>query len=162
VNQPDAVVGTYLKYFTFMPVVEINALMEMHKRNPERRVGQKKLAEEVTALVHGAAAAAQAEKFTDVLFGASSFGQLLTGERDALFAAVPSVTLMRGASIVDALTEKEFVSSKSEVRRLMEAKGIRLNGEAITADRPLEDTDLRDGLAVLQKGKSEKLLVRFK
>ena len=162
VNQPDDIVGKYLKYFTFLPPFEIDALMELHGRNPERRTAQRKLADEVTALVHGAAEASRAEKFTDVLFGAAPFTSLSASERDSLFASVPSASVAAETSIIDALTGAGFIASKSEARRLIEGKGIRLNGEQITEDRPLREADLNDGLAVLQKGKSEKLLVRFK
>lgn len=159
---PDSAVGQYLKYFTFLPVSEINALMELHGRNPERRVAQKKLADEVTALVHGKVAASQAEKFSGVLFGSAPFDSLSGPERDALFASVPSVTVSEGASVVDALTLTEFVPSKSEARRLIEGKGVKLNGETVPEDRPLAAADFTGGLAIIQKGKSDKLLVRFK
>lgn len=161
-TQPDDVVDKYLKFYTFLSVSEINALVELHKRNPERRVAQKKLAAEVTALVHGKAEAVRAEKFTEVLFGNAPFDSLTEQERDALFASVPSATVSYGASVIEALTVHGFVPSKSEARRLIEAKGIKLNGDTVPSDRPLGEKDFNNGLAILQKGKSEKLLVRFK
>ena len=164
VSQADQVVGKYLKIYTFLGVTEINALMELHMRNPERRVAQRKLAFEVTKLVHGELEATQAEKFTDVLFGATEFDSLSSSERDALFDAVPSVTLAKGSEhgILDVLSMTDFISSKSEARRLVEGKGIRLNGVNVETDRTLTDADFSTGLAIFQKGKSEKLLVRFK
>jgi tyrosyl-tRNA synthetase len=160
-NQPDSEAGKLMKFYTFLSLHEINALMEMHERNPERRVAQRKLAYEVTALVHGKAEADRAEKFTEVLFGNAPYDGLASAEREALFAAVPSATVAEGASIMDALTGGGFIESKSEARRLMEGKGIRLNGESVMSDRPLAASDFNHGLAVLQKGKSEKLLVRL-
>jgi tyrosyl-tRNA synthetase len=164
IGQDDRNVANYLKIFTFLPVNEINALIELHERNPERRVAHKKLAYEVTSIVHGEGEAKRAEKFTDVLFGASPFDSLSGAERDSLFSAVPSASLTRDAShsIVEVLTMTDFISSKSEAKRLIDSKGIRLNGQTIETDRSLEDGDFHDGLAILQKGKSEKLLVRFK
>jgi tyrosyl-tRNA synthetase len=161
-NQPDGVVGKYLKFYSFLSPTEINALMELHERNPERRTAQKQLAHEVTALVHGEAEAARAEKFTDVLFGSASFEDLSIAEQGALFGSVPSASVAGGATILDTLTEGGFIASKSEARRLIDAKGIKLNGHTVTADRPLEPSDFENGLATLQKGKSERLLVRFK
>lgn len=160
-NQPDSEVGKYLKFYTFLSPTEIDAMMEMHGRNPERRVAQKRLAEEVTTLVHGKLEAERAQKFTDVLFGNAPFDSLAPVERDALFAAVPSATVSLGQAIVDTLATGGFVSSKAEARRLITSKGIRLNGETVEADRPLEAGDFNNGLAVLQKGKSEKLVVRL-
>ncbi|MGE5540923.1 MAG: tyrosine--tRNA ligase [Bacillota bacterium] len=161
-SQPDDSVEKYLKFYTLLPLPEINALVELHGRNPERRVAQRKLAHEVTKLVHGETEAKRAEKFTDVLFGVTQFDSLTKLERDALFAAVPSATLPVGTSIVEALTTNGFIPSKAEARRLMSAKGIRLNGETIAEDRELAYTDFHNELAILQKGKSDKLLVRFK
>ncbi|MDB5195281.1 MAG: Tyrosine--tRNA ligase [Parcubacteria group bacterium] len=161
-NQPDTEVGKLMKFYTFLSPIEINALMELHARNPERRTAQRKLALEVTTLVHGETEAMRAEKFTDILFGNASLDQLAAAEREALFSSVPSASVPDGTSIVDTLTSTEFVASKSEARRLIDAKGIRLNGETVTSDRPLTASDFEKGLAVLQKGKSEKLLVRFK
>lgn len=163
-SSDDADVDKYLKIYTFLPLQEIDAMVEMHRRNPERRQAQKILAREVTILVHGATASKQAERFTDVLFGDTSFDALAPGERDALFSAVPSVTLTAGSesTIIDTLTTGGFIASKSEARRLIEAKGIKLNNGTIEADRPLTAGDFHNGLAILQKGKSDKLLVRQK
>lgn len=163
-SSDDASTENYLKIFTFLPLQEIDAMVELHRRNPERRQAQKMLAREVTTLVHGASAAKQAERFTDVLFGDATFESLSPQERDALFASVPSATLVAGSenTLIDALTMNGFVSSKSEARRLIEGKGIKLNGSAVEADKPLTSTDFEKGLAIIQKGKSEKLLVRQK
>jgi len=160
----DASASKYLKIFTFLPLQEIDAMVELHRRNPERRQAQKMLAREVTTLVHGASAAKAAERFTDVLYGDAQFDSLSASERDALFAAVPSTTLVAGTqnSLLDVLTTNGFVASKSEGRRLIDAKGIKLNGEQVEADRALTASDFQNGLAILQKGKSEKLLVRQK
>ena len=158
----DASTEKYLKIFTFLQLVEIDAIMEMHTRHPERRFAQSKLALEVTTLVHGESEAARAEKFTDVLFGTTSFSELTSSDRDALFASVPSATVTEGTSVVDALTTSGFISSKSDARRLIDAKGIRLNGETVLGDPALDASATEHGLAILQKGKSDKLLIRFK
>lgn len=164
IGQPDSSVEQYLKFYTFLPLTEIGALMEMHSRNPERRMAQKKLADEVTRIVHGQVEATRAAKFTEVLYGSAPFDSLASAERDVLFSSVPSVTLSQSGSrnIVDVLTMTDFVPSKSEARRLIDSKGIRLNGETVTADRALTDSDFNNGLAIVQKGRSDKLLVRFK
>ncbi len=161
-NQPDSEVSKLMKFYTFRSTSEIDALLEMHGRNPERRTAQRTLAQEVTTLVHGKGEADRAERFSEVLFANAPFDSLTLADRDALFASVPSVSVVPGASIIDALTLTEFLPSKSEARRLMDAKGIKLNGDTVLTDRVLESTDFNHGLAVLQKGKTEKLLVRQK
>lgn len=166
-NQPDALVGTYLKYFTFMPVLEIDALMELHGRNPGKREAQRLLARNVTEIVHGKQEAQKAERFSEVLFGTSSFESLSAPERSQLLTSVPSQTVSQGdledgKLLVDLITECGFVSSKAEAKRLSEAKGIRLNGETVAPDRKLYAADFSGGLAIVQKGKTERLLVAFK
>jgi tyrosyl-tRNA synthetase len=161
-NQADKEVGKLMKIYTFLSPTEIHALLELHERNPERRTAQRRLAHEVTALVHGKAEADRAERFTEVLFGNAPYDSLPEPERALLFAAVPSITIEGETGIVDALTMTGFIESKSEARRLIDGKGIKLNGEVVDADRALTESDFNHGLAILQKGKSEKLLVRRK
>lgn len=161
-SSDDASTEKYLKVFTFMSLTEIGALMGLRERSPERRIAQRKLAFEVTTLVHGEKEAMLAERFTDVLFGTSSYASLSASERDALFASVPSATISLGTSLVEVLTQNGFIASKSEAKRLIEGKGIKLNGETVSGDTTLSEADFTDGLAVIQKGKSERLLVRFK
>jgi tyrosyl-tRNA synthetase len=152
-------VETYLKYYTFLQLVEINAIVELHRRNPERRTAQRKLADEVTAIVHGAAEAQKASKITDVQFGGADLASLNPDERKAFEASVPTATYVEGLGIVDALTQNGFIVSKSEARRLIDGKGIKLNGETVSADRALVNGDFENGVALLQKGKSDKLRV---
>ena len=158
----DESVVKYLKAFTFLSLIEIDALSEMHKRSPERRSAQRKLALEVTKLVHGEKEAQRAERFTDVLFGTTSYASLSASERDSLFASVPSATISLGDTVVVTLTESGFITSKSEAKRLIDSKGIKLNGETLLTDRELGEVDFTDGLAILQKGKSDKFLLRIR
>lgn len=159
---PDADVERYLKVYTLLPLAEIDAMVELHGRNPERRQAQRMLAKAVTEIVHGKEAAARAEKFTDVLYGSGSFDGLTRAEQDALAASMPSVAVSADETVIAALTSGGFIASKSEARRLIEAKGIKLNGQTIEADRPLTSADFTNGIAMLQKGKADKLLVRLK
>ncbi len=159
-NQPDDVVEKYLKFYTFLPVVELDAIMELHKRNPERRVAQRKLADEVTSTVHGEKETEHARKITEVQFGGASIDSLTSEERMAFEAATPTYSISTGENtIVAALLGSGVVSSKSEVRRLIDNKGIKLNGETVDTDRAFVDSDFTNGFALLQKGKTEKIRV---
>ena len=142
-----------------MPVPEIQALMHMHQAHPERRIAQQKLAEEVTTLVHGKIEMEHARKITDVQFGGASVDTLTPTERKVFEVSVVQYQLTADDTIVSALVNGSLVSSKGEARRLMDGKGIKLNGEVVSADRAFTDTDFDNGVAQLQKGKSDKLRV---
>lgn len=153
-NQGDAKVEEYLKMYTFLSLAEIATLVEMHKRNPGARQAQRTLAREVTRLVHGEKEAKEAERKTDIQFGGTALGELSEKDREA-FKQVSG----KAGDAISALVVTSFGVSKSEARRLLEAKGIRLNGAQITADRELTDADFVNGHALLQKGKSDKVLI---
>jgi len=153
-NQPDDLVGTYLKFFTFLSPIEIDLLVEMHLRNPGKRDAQKTLAREVTALVHGKEAARRAETVSETLFGDRELGTLAYDERATLLAEAPSLNVVVGLPIVDALTEGGLASSKGDARRLIEGKGVTLNNMPVTIpDEVLAGMHFTNGLALLRKGK---------
>lgn len=158
-TQADAMVEQYLNYYTFMPVPEIQALMHMHQAHPERRIAQQKLAEDVTELVHGKAEMEHAQKITDVQFGGASIDTLTPAERKVFEASVAQYQLAAGDTIISALVNGGLLASKSEARRLMDGKGIKLSGEVVIADRAFKEADFDNGVAHLQKGKSDKLRV---
>jgi tyrosyl-tRNA synthetase len=158
----DADVERYLKVYTLLPVNEISAMVELHTRNPERRQAQRMLAKAVTEIVHGKTEANRAEKFTEVLYGSGSFESLTKIEQQALAESMPSVEVSVGDSVITALTATFFLESKAEAKRLISGKGIKLNGSTVEEDRPLATDDFKNGIAMIQKGKADKLLVRLK
>lgn len=167
-NLPDASIENYLKVYTFLPRIEIDALMELHRRNPGERQAQETLARLVTETVHGPAATAQAAAATDALFGNIPFNEL---SRDALAVALaeaPSVTLSThqleaGSSLAEALVTGGLASSKSDARRLIEGKGITLSGQTIeNPDQGLYPGDLSHGYALVRKGKQSVLILVLK
>jgi len=160
----DRNIDHYLKVFTFISLPEIAAMVEMHTRNPERRQGQRMLAKAVTEVVHGKDAALHAEKCTDVLFGTTAFSSLTKAEQALLMKSVPSVSVTStkieaGYTVVDVLIDSGLLTSKSEARRLLEGGGVRLNGEVASVTTRVTTEDFINGLAIVQKGKSEKVLV---
>ncbi len=168
INLPDADIDKYLKIYTFLPIFEIDALMEKHRQSPGEREAQETLARIVTELVHGPAAAAQAAAATDALFGDTPFHEL---SRDALAVALaeaPSVnvaraTLATGYSLAEALVNGGLASSKSDARRLIEGKGITLGGLPITnPDQKIFVSDLSKGYALVRRGKQGVLILVLK
>lgn len=159
INLPDAGIEKYLQVYTLLPLMEIDAVMELHKRNPGERQAQETLARLVTEIVHGPAAAAQVAAATDALFGTTPFNEL---SRDALAVALaeaPTAVLSKkdvveGASLAEALVVGGLASSKSDARRLIEGKGVTLSGQTIeNPDQKIYAGDLTGGYALVRKGK---------
>jgi len=151
INQPDAVVEKYLKMYTFLSLHDIEVLMEEHEKNPSLRLAQKKLAAEVTEIVHGRHETTGAVNASIALFS--------KGSTSTDLSSLPSVPVSSDGTIV-AMGAEGFGISKSEMRRLIEAKGVRINGDVVESDRVFIDTDFTEGIAVLQKGKTEKIVIR--
>ncbi|HEY7122910.1 MAG TPA: tyrosine--tRNA ligase [Ktedonobacterales bacterium] len=136
ITTDDRDVITYLKYFTFLTRPEIEELAAQLQAAPEKREAQRRLAEEVTRLVHGEAALHQARQASRVLFGGEMTG---LGAREVLdiFAHVPSSVIDRrqfegdGLSLIDLVTTSGLASSKGEARRLIAAGGIYINNQRI-------------------------------
>src|SRR3989442_96272 len=125
-NTPDADVGAYLKYFTFLPLEAIDELAAMTKRAPEKREAQRVLAAEATALVHGRAAREEAERITTALFTGDL--KSLTPEQAAQATrAMPRLDLALGSAtlpITELLTKAGLAESKKRARELVTAGGL--------------------------------------
>jgi tyrosyl-tRNA synthetase len=159
-NQPDSVVEKYLKFYTFLSLMEISMLMELHKRNPGKREAQQALAREITGIVHGTDAAARCATVSEVLFGDRSLGSLSEDERSILIAEAPAFETKDGTLIVDALVESDLAESKAAAKRLITAKGISLNGQSVVnIEATLRSNDFDNGLALLRRGKQALVLV---
>lgn len=168
INLPDEGLETYLKLYTFLPVSDIEALMEKHKSAPQDREAQETLARLVTETVHGPAATAQAAAATDALFGGRPLSALSREEREVLLAGVTTLNISKteaqaGHPLADALTSSGLVPSKSEARRLIDAHGVSLNGKPIDLLEPKITTeDFDGGLAILRKGKRDMVVLVLK
>lgn len=168
INLPDDSIEKYLKVYTFLPVAEIDALMELHRRNPGERQAQETLARLVTEIVHGPAATAQAAAATDALFGKTPFVELSREARQVALAEAPTVMLAKkdleqGVSLAEVLVTGGLASSKNDARRLIEGKGVSLGG--FTIENPAQDlhvSDLPGGYALVRKGKQGVLILVLK
>jgi tyrosyl-tRNA synthetase len=165
VRTDDRDVGKYLRYFTFLSQEEVAALEAAVASRPEAREAQKRLAAEITTMVHGAGEAKRAENAAQVLFGGSLES---LDERTLLdvFADAPSMVKGRidlegaGAPLVDLLVETGLSQSKGMARKDLAGGGVYLNNERV-ADRNLTTADLVLGrYLVLRKGKKNYHLVR--
>ena len=155
VNTDDRDVERYLKLFTFLRLDRIEAALAEHAADPGQRVAQRLLAREVTATVHGEAAAEQAVETTAAMFG--------SGGGDLSRAELPERVVSRAGlpgeiPIVDLLVASGLASSKGEARRGIQGRGFYLNDQAIDAvDLTLGDDDLQGPsdrrFVILRKGK---------
>jgi len=166
VNCEDAVVGQYLRYFTFLSHADIEDLDHQTADRPERRAAQHALAREVCTLVHGSDATARAERAADALFT----NEIAALEESTLLEVVdgaPLTTLSRGTlgtgTVLDALVTSGLVASRGEGRRAAAQGGIYVNNQREEdAERALADADLLHGRYVLlRRGRRDQHLLTF-
>jgi tyrosyl-tRNA synthetase len=157
INAEDAKVGEYLKLFTFLPVDEIEMLTAEHEQNPGLRSAQRKLATEVTALVHGQAEVDAAVLASSALFGRGDLAELPEPTLAAALreAGASDLALSDSPTIVDALEAAGLVKSRSEARRAISEGGAYVNNERVDdPDLLLDDTHALHGAwVVLRRGK---------
>ena len=158
-NQPDEMVGKYLKFYTFMSVFEIDTMMELHMRNPGRREAQKMLARLVTEIVHGPETATRVQTASEAVYGSAPLSDLSPADLATIKKEVPSAHVTEGMSVVDVLMKTELVKSKTDARRLIESGAVSINGENIDApDAVLTPAHFQGGIALLRRGKQTALL----
>jgi len=166
-NTEDAVVGRYLRYFTWLDRSAINELDAATIERPGSREAQRALARQVVALVHGPAEAAAAERAAAALFGGDIVGLDEALLLDVL-AEAPSTSLAHdmvtgsGLSLVDALALTGLSPSKSAARTAVAQGGAYVNGRRESAvDATLTTADLLHArYIVLRRGKRDHHLLR--
>lgn len=166
IQTEDSDIERYLGLFTFLELAEIKAIVAEHMQAPERRLGQKRLASEVTAIVHSPEALRKVEQATEVLFGREITGLSDADLRD-IFADVPSTQLaatqLGHISLLDLLRETGLAKSNGEARRLLQGGGIYLNNVSVQDPALiLDSTHLASETSLLvRSGKKKYHLVRF-
>jgi tyrosyl-tRNA synthetase len=164
----DSVVGTYLRYYTWLDRTRIEELDAAVATHPEARQAQRTLAREVTSLVHGEAAAAKAERAAAALFSEEIVG-LDEVTLVELLADAPSSSWSRdrladgGLSLVEAMVETGLAPSRSAARTTIEQGGAYVNNRReLDRARQLGPDDLlRDRYLLLRRGRRDQHLVRF-
>ena len=134
-NTDDRDVERLLKLFTFLPLDEIRDIMGKHAARPEERAAQRRLALEVTRLVHGESAALSVVKASSVLFDAEADLSDLTEETyAALREEVPfaDVKMDLPAALLDVLTACGAFESRGEAKRAIRQGGVSLNGTRVS------------------------------
>ena len=150
-SSSDEAVIDYLKLFTLLSREEIDQISAEHTSSPEKRIAQKRLAAEITDLVHSARRREEVEHVTAVLFGGQPVNNLTENEIDALADEIPTTSFGTAANI---LLESGIVSSLGEARRLISGGGVSVNGEKISDDKEINQ------ISLIKKGKNNFVLVR--
>jgi tyrosyl-tRNA synthetase len=166
-NTEDAIVGQYLRYFTFLTHDEITALDAQTTSHPHQRAAQRALAREVCALVHGTDEVERAERASVALFG-EEISDLDEATLLDVVADAPSSVLARtdlegdGAELVGALVSSSLVSSRSEGRRAITQGGVYVNNRKETDERrSIGPADLlHDRYVVLRRGRRDYHVLR--
>ncbi|MBR3164521.1 tyrosine--tRNA ligase [Candidatus Saccharibacteria bacterium] len=155
-NQPDAVLESYLKQFTLISPTELDDLLTKHTKDPSKRLAQRYLAYAVTEFVHSQPDADLARKLTSLLFESTDLANDLTSltdaELDAMTATLPSTPAK--TTLIDALLSTQLATSKNDAKKLIAAGAISINGTKATTDQAI------DTLSLLKKGKNKFAIVR--
>ena len=170
-NASDADAENYIKIFTFLSREEIDALIEEHKETPHLRLLQKRIAEEVTVLVHSKEDLANAQRASQILFGKSTSEDLKQLDNATfldVFDGVPQAQMEKGAladgvEIISALAgEGKLLKSNGEVRRALKENSISVNKTKVSDQKKITAADLiNDRYVLLQRGKKSYFILEF-
>ncbi len=153
-NTDDADVIDRIKVFTFLTRAEIEELAQQVADEPFKRAAQRRLALEVTSLVHGEAATQAAIAAAAALFGQGELAELDAATLEAALRELPHTTTPANTPVAQLLVDTELSQSLGAARRSIAEGGVYLNNEKITAeDETLEKYVLPSGMAVLRRGK---------
>ena len=169
-NVSDADAARYIKIFTDLGKEEIASLEEEQAAAPHLRPLQKRLAKEITVMVHSLEDYEAAVEASNILFGNSTHESLLKLDEDtllAVFDGVPQFEISRdelsaGVKAIDLFTEKAAVfASKGEMRKLVQSGGISVNKEKLTDGEAVIDCSslLDEKYLLVQRGKKNYYLL---
>ncbi len=155
-NVDDEGVGDYIKVFTSLEKDEIDNIMDTFMSDRAGRLAQKRLAHEVTTIVHGAKTTKMVEKATDTLFGSANYQDLSKEEKAVLKQELVNVQL--GKDTLDTLITAGIAVSRSEAMRLINSGAISVNGNKCTTDKGINEIFTK-GDNLLKKGKNTFVIV---
>lgn len=169
-NSSDEDAERYIKIFTSLPKAKIEAITNEHKSAPHKRLLQKKLAEEVTVMVHSQEDYEMAVEASQILFGKATASQLRKLDENtflSVFEGVPMFNinkseLMRGVHLFDLLTGNTSIfPSRGELKRTIKGNGLSINQEKITDEDLIVNREFLIGekYILVQKGKKNYSLI---
>ena len=169
-NSSDDDAEKYIKIFTFLEEKAIYTLIKTHKEKPHLRLIQKRLAQEITTMVHSQADFENAEKASTILYSKSFKSDIQTLNEAIfldVFEGVPTSELSRGLletglDMIAALsTETKFLDSNGEARRALKENSISVNKEKVGEDYKISTTDLiNNTYVIINRGKRSTFIIR--
>ena len=169
-NSSDDDAEKYIKIFTFLEEKDIKSLIETHKEHPHLRLLQKRLAQEITTMVHSQADCENAEKASTILYSKSFKADIQTLDEATfldVFEGVPtaevSKTLLEsGLDMIAALSsETNFLASNGEARRALKENSISVNKEKVGEDYKISNADLiNNTYVIINRGKRSTFIIR--
>ena len=170
-NSSDEDAEKYIKIFPFLNEEDINVLIKEHQEAPHLRVLQRRLAEEITMMVHSKDDLDNAIKASNILFGKSTGDDLKQLNEQTfldVFDGVPLTEISQsdienGLDIIAALAEKGgFLKSNGEARRALKENSISVNKEKVKEDYSISKMDLiNNKFVLLQRGKKNYFVLRI-
>jgi len=170
-NSSDVDAEKYIKIFTFLTQSEIEDVITVHNEAPHLRTLQKRLAQEITTMVHSQDDFENAEKASNILFSKSFKTDIATIDENTfldVFEGVPQAELPKsdletGVDMIAALAAKtNFLKSNGEARRALKENSISVNKEKVKEDYTITTEDLiNDRYVVLNKGKRNTYIIKF-
>lgn len=169
-NTSDEDAERYIKIFTLLSQNDVETLVAAHREAPHQRELQRKLAEEVTVMVHSRADYETAVEASQILFGSGTADSLRKLDEEtflAVFEGVPQFTVSKdelaaGVNVLDLLAEKTAVfPSKGELRRTIQANGVSINKDKVAGQDAVITTEFLIGgkYLLVQKGKKNYFLL---
>lgn len=168
IRLPDADVEKYMKLYTFLSDDEIFSIISKHKENPEKRIAQKCLAEEVVTLVHGEPGLHIAQRCTDALYSgtAEALARLSSAELSLLFKEATTVELFLepGTRVFDVVMKAKCFRHESDAERVIRAGGVYVNNRRIADSNCVMlpgDHILPNNLTLIRIGKKNYYLIKW-
>ena len=171
INMDDADVGRCLRFFTDLGQAEVDAVLAEHQADPSQRSAQRRLADELTRLVHGEEGLRKAQDASKAFFPGRHVEAAINDR--VRFSDFISVQLIRpvprdrisgdGLSVVDALIVAEYCKSKSEARRLITQGGAYVNNRRVLdIEARITPNDLAsDSTIAIRAGKKNYMVLKF-
>ena len=169
-NSSDEDAEKYIKIFTFLKKDEIETIVAAHKEAPHLRGLQKKLAEEITSMVHSRTDFENAERASNVLFSKSFKTDIATIDEDTYLdvfegvpqAEIPKSDIDNGLDMIAAFAAKtELLKSNGEARRALKENSVSVNKEKVKEDYIITSKDvINNKYVVLNKGKRNTYILK--
>ena len=162
INIDDEGLEYYLKIYTALAPDQIQEILDAHNEAKSNRLGQKRLAYEVTKIVHGEARAESVQRISETLFGGENYDQLSDQDFVELEQELTSTSVVEGIELVDVLIESGLANSKREAREFLASGAVYINGEQLPLEKTtLTQEDTIQSHVILRRGKNKTALIKL-